>query len=159
MTHNFKPGDVARIRLNNGFVHPVAIRLPLHEGGWATGTSKYIHSVHVAEAHPLVVISPEDREQVERFLEIASRWADDVPYDEGPGDLNYTTAMQAALREFAHPKQSEPTDPKAQVTDCRENIWRLLADGEWVCTSGPDIGECLGWDRLAAERGPLEVTA
>lgn len=50
----------------------------------------------------------------------------------------------------------EPTDPKARVTDRRENIWRLLADGDWVCTSGPDVGEYLVWWQLA-ERGPLTV--
>lgn len=50
----------------------------------------------------------------------------------------------------------EPTDPKARVTDRRENIWRLLADGDWVCTSGPDVGEYIVWWQLA-ERGPLSV--
>lgn len=54
------------------------------------------------------------------------------------------------------PKPEEPTDPKACVADRRENIWRRLADGDWVCTSGPDVGEYLTWSQLT-ERGPLII--
>lgn len=55
------------------------------------------------------------------------------------------------------PKPDAPSDPAARVEDGRENIWRLLADGEWVCTSGPDIGEYVVWSALCG-RGPLVVT-
>jgi hypothetical protein len=104
-----------------------------------------------AAAHPLVVIDPEDRMQVERFtyLFLSHHWS-------GEGQT-HTDAGQAALREFANPTPTEPTDPKACVTDRRENIWRLLADGDWVCTSGPDIGEYIVWWQLADDRGPLSV--
>lgn len=51
------------------------------------------------------------------------------------------------------PKPDEPTDPKVRVTDRRDNIWRLLADGDWVCVDGPDRGEYRSWSALADSPG------
>ena len=110
-------------------------------------------------ARPLVVIDPQDREQVERLRDL---WDDAHEDQQGhrpshSGKCARGNCLQAALREFANPTPPEPTDPRAYVTDRRENVWRLLADGDWVCTSGPDIGEYIVWSRLVAERGPVEV--
>ena len=103
---------------------------------------------------PVVVIDFNDREQVERLADALIHARQNHPHGNAyPGEVDH---MQAALREFANPTPSEPTDPKARVTDGRENVWRLLADGDWVCVDGPDIGEYLAWWQLA-ERGPLAV--
>jgi hypothetical protein len=80
---------------------------------------------------PLVVIDPDDREQVERLLRGYSGWKN------SPEDLkeypHYVNEMQAALREFANPtppKPDEPTGLGAVVED---------ADGEkWIRTTTPD---------------------
>lgn len=104
-----------------------------------------------SQTRPLVVIDPEDREQVERLLTSL------LGMSFAAHACGSFTCLQTALREFANPTTPEPTDPRAHVTDRRENVWRLLADGDWICTSGPDVGEYLAWPRLAAERGPLAV--
>jgi hypothetical protein len=68
---------------------------------------------NVTDIRPLVVIDPEDREQVER-LSVALG-----------GDHYYgsTGILQAALREFANPKPPEPTGLGAVVEDARGVRW------------------------------------
>lgn len=131
--HNWKPGDVAWIK-GNGMDTP-AIRTARGSWVWVDKRgSNPVNGVCLAasdydeKAHPLVVIDAEDREQVERFREIASRWADDVPYSDmaRPGDLDHTTAMQAALREFAAPTPPKPDEPLglgAVVEDSDGMLW------------------------------------
>lgn len=137
---DWKPGDVAL--LPNGQRAVVTKR-----GNLVYGEESFAkpQSINGKGARRLLVIDPEDRESVERLAG-------------GEGRVNVWW-LQERLREYANPtpKLAEPTDPAARVTDRRENIWRLLADGDWVCTSGPDVGEYIKWDRLAAERGPLSV--
>jgi hypothetical protein len=99
-------------------------------------------------SRPLVVIDPEDREQMRLIAECAA---------DGDAAEWRVDMWQRFFRSLAETKVPEPTAPAAIVTDRRDNIWRWLADGDWVCTSGPDIGEYLAWDRLASERGPLKV--
>jgi hypothetical protein len=104
-------------------------------------------------AHPVAVIDPDSPADQRRLL--------DILRNSGAfrGVVSQDIALDCigdALREFANPTLSEPTNPTARVTDRRENIWRLLADGDWVCTSGPDSGEYLAWSGLT-ERGPLSV--
>jgi hypothetical protein len=102
---------------------------------------------------PVVVIDPESYEDAENVAIALTAVLIDVP---GGGCMRADT-VQAAFRSLAAgAAPEEPTDPKARVTDRRENIWRLLADGDWVCTSGPDTGEYIVWGRLV-ERGPLSV--
>ena len=149
MTREWKPGDVATwpgmgvvICVGRDDTSPI-----WSDTAWAHRWGGFSH-YDGEEIRPLVVIDPENREQVERL-----RAALGYDHYYGTGGM-----LAASLREFANPPTPEPTDPKARVTDRRENIWRLLADGDWVCTSGPDIGEYLTWDRLATDRGPLQVT-
>jgi hypothetical protein len=151
--HNFQPGDVAMV--TNLTVHRDFIAVKGQRRGWYT-QGDYIADDQVTDARPLVVIDPEDREQVERLMETLQKWG--YFYQQTPTFFDPErddSCLAAALREYADPTPpKEPTDPKARVTDRRENIWRMLADGDWVCTSGPDIGEYLVWWQLA-ERGPL----
>lgn len=163
MSENWKPGDAEFAQIawtstsgrhgGNG----LALRCSdsYDESHWRTQAFGIIPDAWVTDVRRLVVIDPEDREQVERLVETIR-----IEADKGDRRVivgGYVDAVQAALREFANPTPpTEPTDPKARVTDRRENVWRLLADGDWVCTSGPDVGEYLVWWQLA-ERGQLEV--
>lgn len=168
MNDNWNPGAVALVSTPG---------LSERRATWATTCPREAHPAtphwHIADrdtylpafAHglrvrPLAVIDSENREQVERL----ARASHDAIHRPGSFDSKdplsrgvLTDLMQAALREFASPTPTEPSDPKARVSDRRDNIWRLLADGDWVCVCGPDIGEYIAWSRLAAERGPLTV--
>lgn len=108
------------------------------------------HSDGGRNCRRVVVIDPEDDETLRKF----AAWTADGDYAEWR--LDWVREFLRSL--VAPPKPDEPTDPAACVTDRRENIWRLLADGDWVCTSGPDVGEYLNWDQLAGDRGPVTVT-
>ena len=154
MGREWKPGDVALVQVSSAHGPEVAVSSDSQwfVAGPRLGSQHGWYHDRVTVVRPLVVIDPEDREAVGRLVEV-------LVHFEGPGPATFADRIQLALREFADPTPPtpEPTDATARVTDRRDNIWRLLADGEWVCTSGPDIGEYLTWDRLAAERGPLEV--
>lgn len=158
----FKPGDVAMLATEGGERIGFRCGVPSNMGweyarevGQATWSSD--STGYATPIRPLVVIDPEDREQVERLYDILS--ADSMNYEGALVNSRAIlprTSLQAALREFVNPTPpplAEPTDPKARITDGRENVWRLLADGDWICVDGPDIGEYLAWWQLA-ERGP-----
>jgi hypothetical protein len=99
--HEWKPGEIVLVESGCWANHKVALRLA---EGWSTVNGVNVDGDGViCPVRPLVVIDPEDEEQVERFREIASRHADDVPYAK-TSDADYRDAMQAALREFASPK-------------------------------------------------------
>jgi hypothetical protein len=151
MTREWKPGDVASVGGMHALYTDGNIGPEFHFADGSVCRAEIVPAIR-----PLVVIDPEDAEAVERLLK---SYHAQYPMD-WPGDTDATHArnLAAALREFANPTPAtEPTDPRARVEDRRENIWRLLADGDWVCTSGPDIGEYIAWARLASERGPLSV--
>lgn len=79
-------------------------------------------------ARPLVVIDPEDREQVERLAKAMHESDHIAPWH----DLHNETraqiedAMQAALREFAAPTPAKPDEPLtggSQVREADGTIW------------------------------------
>ena len=162
MTREWKPGDVALVRMGHG---PQVSIWTGEFWAWSKGDGPYegvSHCHRSAVARPVVVIDPEGRAEIERLRDMTLRLLKEHVgdyEDDGFTPAELANAMQAAFRALAEPSPTEPTDATTRVTDRRENIWRLLADGEWVCTSGPDIGEYLTWDKLAAERGPLEVSS
>lgn len=47
------------------------------------------------------------------------------------------------------------TPDGARLTDNRDNVWRLLADGEWICVDGPDRGEYATREYINHTRGPV----
>lgn len=128
MKREWKPGDIA-IRTWEGR-HPqrayVAVECGInsHDAGphwhieeheWdPIGVEAQIANVAF---RPLVVIDPEDREQVERLNDLL--WA----------TVDNTTAtadMQAALREFANPQPPKPAEPQglgAVVEDRAGALW------------------------------------
>lgn len=154
----WKPGDVAMVRNEYGVwnraicsVKPIGIV-------WQYGVSDSLAAIN-AEARPLVVIDPEDEcvaEDLVKAFVAGGVWRV-IPADVDSHEYR-RQQIQDVLRSLVRDQPEEPTDPKARVEDRRDNVWRLLADGEWVCTSGPDIGEYLTWSGLV-QRGPLEVSA
>jgi hypothetical protein len=136
------PGDVALARINKWtgrvFFSGDTWVTDDDEGDWPTEA--------LDEARRLVVLDLEFPATVVKHLRMAAE-----------NDAALSTLSWLADRIAEQTAPTEPTDPRARVTDRRENIWRLLADGDWVCTSGPDIGEYLVWSRLAAGRGPVSI--
>lgn len=157
MTREFKPGDVAMVRINK--TEQVAFRdrigwitLPLHDV--LADNLQTCEGVDYP-ARPLVVIDPESAEDVERFREIASRLADEVPYDEC-GDRPYTAAMQAALREFANPiptRPDEPTGLGSVVEDAKGDQWVLIN------VTGSDMKPARQWRTVWGNRTWAEIDA
>jgi hypothetical protein len=106
----WQPGDVAMVTVDYGRATDVAREVVcFRTAGWwrdaKTGASYGSALREVKDARPLVVIDPEDREQVERlavlFLGKLSTYVNTA-------DIK---AMQAALREFANPKPPKPDEP------------------------------------------------
>lgn len=107
---------------------------------WAFGTTSW-PDWNITDARRLVVIDPEDREQVERLADIfckapSSGWVHD---------------MQAALREFANPKPPKPAEPKglgAVVRDSEGRLWLRdgldYSPGQWWGMNGARRA----WDRI-----------
>lgn len=115
----WKPGDVAMVRYVDGGVEP---SLLTYRNGWVSmvdgrGDGKDEPCVPI---RPLVVIDPEDREQVERIRESLERmsfstWA-----------CGATSCLQGALREFADPKPPRPDEPTglgAVIEDTDGVLW------------------------------------
>jgi hypothetical protein len=111
-------------------------------------------------ARPLVVIDPEDREQVERLtkalVEAAYRHSNVVVSDQAS-----TATRQAALREFADPKPPKPAEPTglgAVVEDARAS---LAPHSVWGCGSARQrlqrrlLGRPTGCRPRPQRRGPV----
>lgn len=97
-----------------------------------------------ADARPLVVIDPEDREQVERLTGcLAINGAN-------ANDRNYWRETQAALREFANPTPPKPDEPTGlgAVVECRAVVY------EWVRGIHAGGGEWFVIDSAGGCRGP-----
>lgn len=122
----WKPGDVAMVRRGTANWHRAIWTDETDNPGWHC-----IHgpcSPHVEDARPLVVIDPEDPQQVERLRRAIN--------DETAGYVG-TRTITDALHEFANPtppKPEEPTGLGAVVED---------ADGVRFVLHG--IPEGQGW--------------
>ena len=168
MTREWQPGDVALVR-NQWGVWNVAIcslRTGVLGWVWKYGVADDYDRVDDPDrtARPLVVIDPEDAEQVERLLaSLMTQWPKVVvglPVDDRDA-LNqiYLVAIKQALREFANPKSPKPDEPTglgAVVRDAGGRRWvRALAPldsvapwkrddcGHWGDWSGIDAVEVL----------------
>lgn len=128
----WKPGDVAWARYTDSSGGEIALRTQTGwmgtRGGMPEGT------MEAYDLRPLVVIDPEDREQVERLY---ASWLDNLAAPEREAQVN---AMQAALRSlFDPPKPDEPKGLGAVVEDETGIRWvRAAQAGDpWRPTSGP----------------------
>lgn len=142
MSRAWKPGDVA---MADG------CRMMRTQSGWLYASPgslvNYTHAEgssadHVtALARPLVVIDPEDAEQVERLL--LARWrASGFDTAESGPSSRVIDEWQAALREFADPKPriEEPRGLGAVVADADGHKWtRANSQGEWFCECGDEV--------------------
>lgn len=97
----WKPGDVAMV-MSRGGDSLIGIRVPY---GWEFGTGD-LRDSDIEDVRPLVVIDPEDREQVERLVEA-------MGYSIGTGARVDDT--QEALRSLAQPEPDEPMNDGALV--------------------------------------------
>jgi hypothetical protein len=119
MSREWKPGDVAALGELRCFYY-----LPgREEGRWVSADEGNVLPRGVAELRPLVVIDPEDPEQVERLSEVIR----DAEKECGQDFWEYDqTALKLALREFADPKPPKPDEPTglgAVVEDAEGDLW------------------------------------
>lgn len=131
MSAQWKPGDVAMVQMESGTYRAIVTKRrqasgePLQFLYETNGFDLVDHHAPGTTARPLVVIDPEDREQVERLLASLQSmsfavWA-----------CGAFTCMQAALREFANPTPPRPDEPRglgAVVEDEAGDAWVLDRD-------------------------------
>lgn len=147
MSRDWKPGDVAMVtEVGGGNGEPVvAIRTASATWQSAFGESG---TRHIVEERPLVVIDPEDREQVERLADAFATHPDCL--------RNYGfDAMQAALRSLiTPPKPKEPLGLGAVVEDAKGKRWVRGRDSNchWYPETGFDrtVGPWAPWAEIAA---------
>jgi hypothetical protein len=163
MSREWKPGDVALVgyRLHgDDDLLQEDVRILRSDGKWYGATGWVTnHPEAAVSIRPLVVIDPEDREQVERLTAAclnAFNWTGRKPREEE------VTATQAALRSLlAPPKPDEPMHVGAVVVDSKGTKYvrvSVAGDGwmhgkEWQQIGG-DINAVrnFGWDQLDVVR-------
>jgi hypothetical protein len=130
----FKPGDVAMITAYN---QPEPYRAYYDGKTWRECDGNCFCVDVPMSVRPLVVIDPEDREQVERLMDPLRRMVF-APHACGAMDC-----LTTALREFAKPTPPKPAEPLglgAVVEDAEGLRWvHYLGRVGWKwCGSGPD---------------------
>lgn len=135
MSREYQPGDVAMVdgsvmlRTREGWLFAA-----LNGGSWSHAEGSSADRV-TSLARPLVVIDPEDREQVERLRSLLFG---------NSAHAHGINEMQAALREFADPtppKPDEPTGLGAVVEDEAGDRWVRITLGaarRWQRVGWPD---------------------
>lgn len=136
MAREWQPGDVAMV---NG-----EVCMFLGSAGWEHGDSaRFRYRSDETDVRPLVVIDPEDAEQVERLRDaLPEDWC--LTEDAGIRAETFV-AVQAALREFANPTPPKPDEPQglgAVVVDRSQVEHVHLGSGLWAygTTDGPSAG-------------------
>lgn len=151
MTREWQPGDVANVS---------APGLDERRATWATDCPKENHPAaphwHIATrntylpantyglvARPLVVIDPEDREQIERLYSL---------YEGAP--LGAIDSMQAALREYADPPSPRPDEPLllGAVIEDEGALWVGLGTDPGELNWCSAKGHWNYWDEFASPR-------
>lgn len=161
MSRKWKPGDVAL--WDDGDGSPEVIFRYL--GGddydvpeWRTAANGAGYP-KAYDIRPLVVIDPEDREQVERLRDLM----DGAWVEHGNGQVEAWArgargnALQAALREFADPKPPKPDEPTglgAVVEDDKGRPWIRWSNGRGCVWRCPDTVAFDGraYDSISAVR-------
>jgi hypothetical protein len=129
----WKPGDIAMV--SYGFEEE---RMMRDHSGWFSASTEISDGDHMFDsARPLVVIDPEDREQVDRLTRIIFG-----PLASAAGDV------AGYLREFASPtppRPDEPTGLGAVVEDADGDRFVRVVSGPsnayWHCTTNSEGDE------------------
>lgn len=158
MTREWNPGDVALVKNEYGVWNVAICALSALGTSWRYGVADSWMTLD-AEARRLVVIDPEDREQVERLLDLAESWLERVPYADmsRPNSLTRIEAGQQALRALlAPPKPEEPTGLGAVVEDAEGRRYVrgpiALADMHWNYVNDSGAAICAKWVAVPAIR-------
>ena len=130
---HWQPGDVARIQYDRvdqiGVVRRRVAAGGALEFAYGSGGFDMVADETVGPAaRPLVVIDPEDPQQVERLYgALAAR-------------VGMATISEALRSLVALPKPEEPTDFAAQVRDRNGLRWVKLTGHSWLCEDGTQVG-------------------
>jgi hypothetical protein len=150
MSRDWKPGDVALVT-SECCGERVSLRRVT--GSWVDVDS--VHADDEATARPLLVIDPEDREQVHRLADAFCR----ARWDHTPGSSECDPLTAASMREalrslLAPPRPDEPTGLGAVVRDGHGCLWVRAEDSPnpW-CPQNP-AESFIEWENIAA---PIEV--
>lgn len=149
MSREWKSGDVAMVGVGCHANRHVG----MFDGvGWryADGIRWAANDPAIVTARPLVVIDPEDREQVERLWRIWTTFA--------PNHRLAQDNLQAALREYADPKPPKPEEPTglgAVVEDAEGRRWTRYRETTTVRHWHPADG--CGTERRYAEIDGVKV--
>lgn len=143
----WKPGDVARMTITrrtdpDDKTEYIAFYGGLHSGGWVgvtdgecTGALTNATDRFIIDARPLVVLDPEDDEQVRKLADAfcTERWDHSTGSDEC--DPLTFASMQAALRSFvAPPKPEEPgLGGMVETRDGDEWAHVNVPKAPWMC--------------------------
>ena len=146
----FKPGDVViatvngrpNVRLVAGWSrYDPQLRWCELSTRWGDGDDDecWFMPSQVKDHRPLVVIDPEDAEQVSHLCSLLGKHHG--AHSAVDLDLDFMSS-QAALREFADPKPriEEPVGLGAVVADADGHKWtRANSQGEWFCECGDEV--------------------
>lgn len=147
----WKAGDVAMLVTESGAEHVGMVVTTGLSIGVIAPTYQALSAIHrdrrdaviyawgPSAIRPLVVIDPEDREQVERLTRIYYG-------DKDGGPTPHDDRMQAALREFANPTPpiEEPQGLGAVVIDANDHRW--LRGNTDADDEEPWYSDQFGWE-------------
>lgn len=146
MSRDWKPGDIVLIDLSSKGLES---RRAMREGNAFVDVCGAVWSDD-ANVRPLVVIDPEDRDQVER---LASAFVDEQS-ERGHRGV-WWTDLQVALRSLLEqPNPDEPTGLGAIVEDVTGEKWirgtARIADFDWI--NADDFTRSRAYRNIAAVR-------
>lgn len=143
MTREWKPGDVAISYYGRVFRTKAGWRFDDDSGPAPDSECRHVR--------PLVVIDPENREQVERLEAAFAKQCNWSHFSEARQD-----AMQATLREFADPMPPKPDEPMglgAVVEAIYDNRFVHIGNGGWQrVEKGDTQGQVCTYDEVAVLR-------
>jgi hypothetical protein len=146
MSREWKPGDVAKIRVVAAITDPdcLGVRTPTGWTCFSDLADPHHHPDAVVVARPLVVIDPEDAEQIVALV--------DALAENGWTASRRNGARDALRGLIADPKPEEPLVRAALVEDLNGAIWARQ------CTRGHDTDMSRAWIQVANGRvaGPRE---
>lgn len=148
MTDNYPTGTVALIRVSDDYSPEIGIKggNQWYVAGPRLGSRHGWHNVRVVRL--LVVIDPEDREQVERLTGILIDAMHGWPEPKGLSPSLVADALRSLI---APPKPEEPTGLGAVVEDAEGNLWvQVYEKGLWQRSDDRDVWTV--WEKFSAVR-------